>query len=132
MPAGGGPSQPAASMPLVSIVDDDPSMREAMRFVLQANGFRVVTFESVEAFLAASAVSIWACLILDLRMPRMNGLDLLRRLAEAVDCPPVILVSAHLDDTIERVAHCAGASACIRKPFSDDVLVHVVRLALRL
>jgi two-component system, LuxR family, response regulator FixJ len=106
-------------------------MREAMRFVLQANGLRAITFDSADAFLSGAALETLACIILDLRMPGLDGLDLLHRLADIPDRPPVILVSAHLDGTIERAARLAGVAACIRKPFSDEALMRAVRLSVR-
>lgn len=118
-------------LPIVSIVDDDPSMREGMRFVLEANGLLAATFDSGESFLTAAVAEGSACIILDIRMPRLNGFDVLRRLGDLRERPPVIFVSAHLDDSVERAAYGAGVAACIRKPFTDEALIQVVRLVLR-
>jgi len=115
----------------VSIVDDDASMRDAMSFVLQADGFRTITFDSAAAFLDGVALPTLACIVLDIRMPGMTGLDLFRQLAAAPGGPPVILVSAHLDEAIEQHALSAGVMACIRKPFTDEALLDAVHAALR-
>ena len=72
-----------------------------------------------------------ACIVLDIRMPGMTGLDLFRQLAAAPGGPPVILVSAHLDEAIEQHALSAGVMACIRKPFTDEALLDAVHAALR-
>jgi two-component system response regulator FixJ len=106
-------------------------MRNAMSFVLQAAGLRIITFDSAAAFLEGAVLRTLACIVLDLRMPGMTGLDLLQKLAGEPAVPPVILVSAHLDETIEKNARDAGVAACIRKPFTDEALMHAVHIALR-
>jgi FixJ family two-component response regulator len=116
---------------LVSIVDDDASMRDAMSFVLQSAGLRTLSFDSAHAFLRDAALTASACVVLDIRMPGINGLDLFRRLTGLPGAPPVILVSAHIDDALEVTALRAGAVACIRKPFTDEVLLQAVHAALR-
>ena len=117
--------------PLVSIVDDDASMREAMSFVLQADGLRTIAFDSAAAFLESAVLHTLACIVLDLRMPGVTGLELVHRLAGEPSVPPVVLVSAHLDETIEKNARDAGVVACIRKPFTDEALLQAVHVALR-
>ena len=124
-----GPRAP--DRPLVAIVDDDASMREAMKFVLQTDGLRTITFDTAAAFLDHLPHFPPACIVLDIRMPGMSGLDLFRRLVSGPAVPPVILVSAHLDDVIERDALAAGVVACICKPFTDEALLRAVRAALR-
>jgi FixJ family two-component response regulator len=117
--------------PLVSIVDDDVSMREAISLVLRCDGLRIETFDSAEAFLETAREPAPACIIVDIRLPGVSGLELQRRLARLPAAPPVIVVSAHLDDNIEKQALAAGAVAVLRKPFTEEALVQTVRRALQ-
>jgi len=118
-------------MRLVSIVDDDESLRRSIRNFLTSVGFQVETFASAEAFLQSAHRDDTGCVMLDLRMPGMSGLDLLRRLA-ATDSPiPVIILTAHSADETRRQALQAGAVAFLGKPFHGEALLDVVRKALR-
>jgi FixJ family two-component response regulator len=117
--------------PLVSIVDDDVSMREAISLVLRCDGLRVETFDSAEAFLKTAWQPACACIILDVRLPGASGLELQRRLARRPAAPPVIVVSAHLDEDVEKQALAAGAIAVLHKPFTEEALVRAVRRALQ-
>lgn len=117
--------------PLVSIVDDDGSMREAISLVLRCDGLRVETFDSAEAFLKTACEPACACIILDVRLPGVSGLELQRRLARRRAAPPVIVVSAHLDEDVEKQALAAGAMAVLHKPFTEEALVQTVRRALQ-
>lgn len=117
--------------PLVSIVDDDVSMREAISLVLRCDGLRVETFDSAEAFLKTARDPACACIILDVRLPGASGLELQRLLARRRAAPPVIVVSAHLDEDVEKQALAAGAIAVLHKPFTEEALVQTVRRALQ-
>jgi FixJ family two-component response regulator len=115
---------------VVSIVDDDASLRRSLRNLLTSAGLRVETFESAEVFLQSGSQDNTGCLVLDLRMPGMGGLGLLKRLAASGSRIPVIIVTAHGDDdTRQRLLH-AGAVAFLEKPVQGAALVNAVRSAL--
>jgi len=116
---------------LVSIVDDDESLRRSVRNLLTSVGFRVETFTSAEAFLQSLHREHTGCLVLDLRMPGMTGLDLLMHLAATGSRIPAIILTAHGDDEARRRALQAGAVAFLGKPFRGDLLLDAVRTALR-
>jgi two-component system response regulator FixJ len=115
---------------LVSIVDDDESLRRSVRNLLSSVGFRVETFASAEAFLESAHLSITGCVVLDLRMPGMSGLDLLMHLAATGSRIPVIILTAHSDDESCRRTLQAGAVAFLGKPFHGEALLSAVRRAL--
>jgi FixJ family two-component response regulator len=115
---------------LVSIVDDDESLRRSVRNLLTSVGFRVETFASAEAFLESAHRGNTGCVVLDLRMPGMSGLDLLRHLAATGPRIPVIILTAHSDDEACRRALQAGAVAFLGKPFHGEALLGAVRRAL--
>jgi FixJ family two-component response regulator len=113
---------------IVAVVDDDESVRVAIRSLLRSVGFRVEVFASAESFLDARHDGI-ACLIVDVRLTGMSGLDLQRQLAAAGDAPPVVFISAHDDPVARRQALGAGALAFLRKPFPERALIDAVRSA---
>ena len=117
-------------MRLVSIVDDDESLRRSVRNLLTSVGFRVETFVSAEAFLESAHRPNTGCLVVDLRMPGMSGLDLLTHLAAAGAPTPAIILTAHGDDEVRRRTLEAGAIAFLGKPFRADALLDAVRSAL--
>jgi|SRR5580765_3778613 len=117
-------------MRLVSIVDDDESLRRAVRNLLMSVGFPVETFASAEAFLASAHREDTGCLVVDLRMPGMSGLDLLTRLAATRSGIPAVILTAHGDDEARRRTMQAGAIAFLDKPFRADALLDAVRSAL--
>ena len=115
---------------VVSIVDDDPSLRRSLGNLLMSAGLRVETFESAEHFLESDAAESTGCIVLDVRMPGMGGLGLVRHLAASGSRIPVIVLTAHGDeDTRQRLLQ-AGAVAFLRKPVQADILVDAVRGAL--
>ena len=115
--------------PVVSIVDDDASLRRSVGNLLSSVGFRVETFASAEEFLSSIHRENIGCLVLDLRMAGMSGLDLLRHLAAAGSPIPVVILTGHGDDEArERSLH-AGAVAFLKKPFQGDALLDAVRTA---
>ena len=115
---------------VVSIVDDDASLRRSLRNLLRSEGLQVETFESAEAFLASDSRESTACLVLDLRMPGMGGLDLLNHLAATRSRVPVIVLTAHGDDDARRQSLEAGAVAFLVKPFQSTALLDAIRSAL--
>ncbi|HXJ77796.1 MAG TPA: response regulator [Candidatus Methylomirabilis sp.] len=118
--------------PLISIVDDDESVRDAVQTLLESTGRHTVAFASAEQFLASSVVRATRCLILDLRMPGINGEELQRRLLAAGYRLPTIVLTAHGDDAARARALTAGAVAFLRKPFQPDTLLEAVEASLRL
>jgi FixJ family two-component response regulator len=114
----------------VSIVDDDDSVRGTLRELLRSAGFSSRAFESAEAFLGSGHHQETACLITDIRMPGMSGLELQARL-NAEQCRiPIIFITAHGDEEMRFQALRAGAVEFLPKPFDDEVLVESVRAAL--
>jgi FixJ family two-component response regulator len=115
---------------VVSIVDDDVSVRRSTRRLLRSSGLRAEAFSSAEEFLDSEWAEQTACLILDLRMPGMNGLELQRRLVQTGNPVPVIFLSAHASEEDERSALQAGAVQFLRKPISKEALLSAIRAVL--
>ena len=119
--------------PRVSIVDDDESVREAIRSLFRSIGFGAQAFASAEEFLNSDYRHNTECLILDVRMPGMSGLQLQQQLASAKCDLPIIFISAHVSDTEARTrALQSGAVDFLIKPFSEEALLNDVYRALRL
>jgi FixJ family two-component response regulator len=117
--------------PHVSIVDDDESIRESIKSLLRSVGVRADSFASAEEFLNAGYQHDAACLILDVRMPGMGGLELQQRLAAAGRRIPIIFITAHVsDEEARRRALQSGAIDFLFKPFSEEVLLNDVYTAL--
>ncbi len=115
---------------IISIVDDDASNREAVSTLLSSAGFTVETFASAEDFLASGHLHQTRCLILDLRMPGMNGLELQQQLAAAKYRIPIIFITAQNDEAVRTRALQAGAIGFLPKPFREEALLVAVRVAL--
>ena len=115
---------------VVSIVDDDASLRRSMRNLLRSVGFRVETFASAEEFLRSAERENTGCLVLDLRMTGMSGLDLLRHLAVERSRVAVVVLTALGDEETRHRSLQAGAVAFLKKPFHGDALCDAVRAAL--
>jgi FixJ family two-component response regulator len=115
---------------MVSIVDDDASLRRSLRNLLMSAGLRAETFESAEVFLESGALGNTGCLVLDLRMPGMGGLGLLRRLADSGTRIPVIILTAHADDDMRQRMLQVGATAFLEKPVRGPALLQAIRSAL--
>ena len=119
-----------AEKTVVHVIDDDAAMRDSLAFLLDVNGFRPEVFESSNAFLAKVANSAPACVISDIRMPGMNGIELVRKLKSDGNECPVILITGHGDVALAVEAMKAGAVDFIEKPFDDAVLLDAIRAAL--
>ncbi|HWO38918.1 MAG TPA: response regulator [Candidatus Acidoferrum sp.] len=119
-----GPGLQAA---LIAIVDDDPWVRKSLERLIKSEGFRTETFASAEDFIRAGDHRETACLILDLRLPGMSGLELQHRLVIGNDHLPIVFVSAHDEPETRYEAMKAGAIAFFSKPFNDEALVDAVR-----
>lgn len=115
---------------LISIVDDDESIRRTTTLLIESFGFRAAAFESAETFLRSGHLHDTSCLIVDVQMPGMNGLQLQSHLA-AVGCGiPIIFITAYEHSDSRQRAMQAGAAAFLGKPFSDDQLLQIIRSAL--
>lgn len=125
------PNDTAPESPLVAIVDDDFSMRMSTQRLLRSFGFGAEAFASGREFLDSGRVEATACLILDVRMAGMDGLELQRHLAHAHSRIPIIFVTAHANSDEQGRALEAGAAAFLRKPVSSQALVNALRAALR-
>ena len=116
--------------PVVSIVDDDESIRQALDGLLRSAGLAAAAFGSVEEFLRSEQLATTGCLILDLRMPGIDGLQLQQWLRAEGHRVPIIVLTAHGDDGARNRALAAGALAFLCKPFDADVLLGAVGAAL--
>ena len=115
---------------LIHVIDDDAAMRDSLAFLLDVNGFKPEAFESSNAFLSKAASDAPACIVSDIRMPGMNGIELVRKLkSDGIQCP-VILITGHGDVALAVEAMKAGAVDFIEKPFDDAVLLGAIRSAL--
>jgi FixJ family two-component response regulator len=115
----------------ISIVDDDESIRRATSALLRSVGYQVETFASAELFLESDALRETDCLVLDVRMPGIDGLELQRRLNAAQSHIPIIFVTAHDDKSYRATAMDAGAVNFFHKPFEANAFVAAVQAALR-
>jgi FixJ family two-component response regulator len=120
-----------AAAPLVYIVDDDEAFRDSLRWMMRTAGYRVEVYASAEDFLAKHVAGAGACLVLDLRMPGMNGLELQEALMRAGEAIPIVFVTAHGDVALAVRAVKRGAFDFIEKPFKGQALLALVRQALR-
>jgi FixJ family two-component response regulator len=115
---------------VVCVVDDDASLRRSLRNLLMSVGVPVETFESAEAFIEALDRDSIGCVVLDVRMAGMSGVDLLRHLVARGSRIPVIMLTAHADDETRRQSLEAGAVAFLEKPVRSAALLDAVRAAL--
>ncbi|MGA8390194.1 MAG: response regulator FixJ [Pseudolabrys sp.] len=115
---------------IVHVVDDDEAMRDSMAFLLRAGNFQVQTYAAATDFLEALPQIKAGCVVTDVRMPGMSGIELLQRLRELKVSLPVIVVSGHGDVPLAVEAMKTGALDFIEKPFDDDVFLRAVRMAL--
>ncbi|MFY9895787.1 MAG: response regulator FixJ [Xanthobacteraceae bacterium] len=116
---------------IVHVIDDDEAIRQSLAFLLQAAKLEVKTYSSAMAFLDALPDATASCVITDVRMPGMSGVDLLRRLKELKIGVPVIVITGHGDVALAVEAMKVGAVDFLEKPFDDDVLLASVQSALK-
>ena len=116
--------------PLVAIVDDDESHRRATRSLLRAAGFSTVVFGDDESFVSAAIRASAACVVADMRMPGMTGLELYQALVASGDGIPTVLITAHPEEVTQSRAREAGITCYLSKPFAPDDLLECVREAL--
>lgn len=119
-----------ASDMLVHVVDDDVAVRDSIAFLLDTDGIASRTYESATALLARSAQLEPGCIVTDVRMPEINGLEMVRRLRAGGVLLPVIVITGHADVPLAIEAMHAGVADFIEKPFDDEALLSSVRAAL--
>lgn len=120
----------AHAVPIVFIVDDDISVRESLESLIQNAGWQTETFETAQDFLCRPHKPVPSCLVLDLALPGLNGLELQRRLATDWPDIPIIFITGHGDVPVTVQAMKAGAVEFLTKPLSDTVLLSAIQLAL--
>ena len=116
---------------LISIVDDDEYIHGTATRLIESSGFRVAAFESADAFLRSGQLHDTSCLVVDVQMPGIDGLQLQSQLAAAGCRIPIIFITAYDDKESRRRAMQAGAVAFLGKPFSDEQLLETIHSALR-
>jgi FixJ family two-component response regulator len=115
---------------LVAIVDDDESIRSALQGLMKEAGLPAQSFASAEEFLESGQVHETVCLIVDIRMPGMSGLELQARLNDDHHRIPIVFITAHGDEKMRMRALRAGAVEFLAKPFDEEALLHCVRVAV--
>lgn len=134
MSASSAPGQskfsPKDSAPVVFVVDDDISVRESLELLIRTEGWFVETFASAHEFLHQPRVLVPSCLVLDVSLPGLNGLDLQERVARERTDMPVIFITGHGDVPMTVRAMKAGAVEFLTKPFGDELLLRAIRQAL--
>lgn len=116
--------------PIISIIDDDGPTREAVAALMRAKGFLPSTYESAEGFLNARAQDTSQCIITDIFMPGLSGIELKQRLNHDACTVPVIMISARLEERSESEALACGAFCVLRKPFKAHALIQCIERAL--
>jgi FixJ family two-component response regulator len=116
--------------PLIAVVDDDRSIRNATQDLLNAAGYSSLTFENARSFLGSSARASVACLVADMRMSGMTGIELHEHLASSGNGVPTIIITAHPDEPTRARASEAGITCFLAKPFTPDELLACVRKAI--
>ena len=117
-------------IPVISIVDDDEAVREAIESLMKSVGYVARVFPSAMDFLESGQAVDTGCLILDLQMPGMSGLELQSRLVASKSEVPIIFISAHSDAEVRARALEAGAVGFLKKPFSEDALLTAIKSSL--
>ena len=123
-------SVPPKSDVVIRIVDDDDAIRRALTRLIESMGMRVETFASPEELLAHDLASDTGCLLLDVKLPGMDGFELHERIVEDGNDVPVIFITAHPHEASRSRAKQADAVAFLEKPFDDDMLLAAIREAL--
>jgi FixJ family two-component response regulator len=119
------------SHPLVGVVDDDVSVRESLPDLIREFGFSAQAFESAAEFLASDCLAEIRCLIVDVEMPGMSGLELLHKVKHRGYAIPIVFVSGHASEALRRRLMEEGATECLFKPLTSAALVDALEVALR-
>ncbi len=114
----------------IHVIDDDAAMRDSLAFLLDVNGFRALVYDSADAFMHQITNDASDCVISDIRMPGLSGIELVRKLKSTGSACPVILITGHGDVSLAVEAMKAGAIDFIEKPFDDAVLLGAIQSAL--
>ena len=114
---------------LISIVDDDPSFRDSMRRLLKSHGYTVAVFPSAAEFLASTRLPETACLVTDVHMPAMTGVELYRHLIATGHAIPTILITAHPEEGVRQHMLSLGVGCYLPKPLDEAVLIDCLRCA---
>ena len=122
--------KPIAKKPTIVVIDDDPSILRALRRLLSGAGFDVLTFDRPSTLLKSDLPKTGACLVVDINLPEMNGIELCESLAASGCSLPVILITAHTDEETRRLADDAHPVALLIKPFGRELLVKSIEKAL--
>lgn len=123
-------AQSTKSPATIYIVDDDEAVRESLSWLISSTGHKAKAFASADHFLESFDSSRQGCVLMDVRMPGMNGMELQQRLAEKPNCLPVIIITGHGDVQMAVRAMKQGAFDFIEKPFNDQVMLDLVQKAL--
>jgi FixJ family two-component response regulator len=118
------------SMPMVVVVDDDISVRESLELLIQNEGWQAALFESAEEFLARLPTVIPSCLILDVNLPDLSGLDIQQRISDDRSSTPIIFITGYGDIPTSVRAMKAGAAEFLTKPLNDELLINAIRDAV--
>lgn len=121
---------PSSPEQTIYVVDDDEALRDSLLWMLESNGYRATGFDSAEAFLAAYTPAMAGCLVLDVRMPGMSGLELFEELRSRHATLPVVFITGHGDVPMAVLALKKGASDFIEKPFNDKEMLNLVEQCL--
>src|ERR1700688_1635825 len=124
------PSPKSYATPIVFVVDDDISVRESLELLIRSEGWEPETFALAQEFLARPRASVRSCLVLDVSLPGLNGLELQKRVAIERTDVPIIFITGYGDVPMTVQAMKAGAVEFLTKPFSDDVLLSAIRNAI--
>ena len=123
-------NDPIATKPIIIVIDDDPSILRALRRIVSGAGFDVRTFDRPSTLLKSDLPKAGACLVVDIDLPEMNGVELCATLAASGCRLPVILITAHADEGTRRLADAAHPIALLIKPFGRELLVNSIQSAL--
>jgi len=115
---------------MISIVDDDQSFRDSMRRLVKSLGYSAAAFASAAEFLASPRFAVTECLVADIHMPEMSGVELYRHLVETGRRMPTILVTAYPDDRVQEQMLSEGVRCYLRKPLEEAVLIDCLRSAV--
>jgi FixJ family two-component response regulator len=115
----------------IAVVDDDPSVRQALRRLLQSIGCSAETFSSADDFLRSPSPEKFECLILDVQMPGLSGLELQKVIGSLRNPLPIIFITAHPDENLRRQALLNGAVGFLEKPFDDNALIELIHAAVK-
>jgi FixJ family two-component response regulator len=127
--ASNAPEAVLSEQSLISIVDDDQSFRDSMRRLLKSLGYAVAVFPSAAEFLASPKLAATACLVADVHMPAITGVELYRHLIETGHAIPTILVTAYPDDSVQERMLTMGVECYLRKPLEEAHLIGCLRSA---